>query len=280
MVWKTTVVDITFSSLGVFICGTGLYILLNVRKTKMDKTQWYIITNLCILDFCSCCTLTLNSALFISDVKYSVIVAEAFADIFMVGYYGATLWLVFDRYLHIKLNLKYFIYWSKKKTTIFTLILWSFSILSGVLLRLYHEKAIFFLLIAFDVVIIICSIFVYGKAIAISCKTKTIKRSYRNRRSVFKGLLLTSVILLAYVVLMAIPDIIIIYNYADMENWSIAMYSYLNICYIVAMWIDSFVYIVICPQSLTFLKNKQQSFRKKTFSVRENPIYYLENQKI
>ena len=247
----------------------------------MDKTQWYIITNLCILDFCSCFTLTLNSALFISDAKYCITVAEAFADIFMVGYYGATLWLVFDRYLHIKLNLKYFIYWSKEKTTIFTLILWGFSILSGILLRHYYEKAIYILLVAFDAVIIMCSIFVYSTALAISRNTKTINRSYRNRRSVFKGLLLTSVILLAYVVLMAIPDIIIICTYDNMETWSIAMYSYLNVSYIVAMWIDSFVYIVICPQSRTFLKTKQQSLRRKsTFSIRENPIYYLENQQI
>nr|XP_047144720.1 melanocortin receptor 4-like [Hydra vulgaris] len=269
--WKTSIIDIVFSSLGIFICGIGLYILIKVKKTKIDKTQWYIITNLCILDVLSCITLTVNSSLYVSNENYVEIISQAFADIFMLGYYGATLWLVFDRYLHIVLNIKYVIYWSKRKTITFTLVLWIFCILLGSLLQIYCEKATYILLIIFDTIIVLFSIFVYATALKIYYDNKQIRGPRKQPRNVLKGMLVASLILSSYLILMVIPDIIIITTFDSINYWSVSKFSYLNICYIVAMWVDALVYVVVCPQSLIFLRNRHLSFQRSNNKDKENP---------
>ena len=260
MVWKTSYVDIIFSSVGVFLNGVGLYILLKVRDKNTDVTQRYIITNLCIFDFCSCITLTVNESLYVSHINYPK-AAEIIANIFMTGYYAATLWLVFDRYLHVKLNLKYHLYWSKKKTIIFTLVLWIFSILTATLFWIFSEFALFVTLVVFDAIIILFSAFVYGSALIISRQKKKVLCCNRRRKPVFKGLLLTSVILFSYALLMAVPDVIIVCTFSNHENWSVTMFTYFNSSYVVAMWVDALVYIVVSPQSLNFMRRRIAVFQ-------------------
>ncbi|XP_065651776.1 adrenocorticotropic hormone receptor-like [Hydra vulgaris] len=281
-VWKTQEVDIAFSSIGVFVCAIGIYILNKMKDKNFDKTQRYIITNLCIFDACSCFVLTVNSSIFVSN-EITEDISQLFANIFMLGYYGATLWLVFDRYLHIKLNLKYVVYWSKKKTSVFTFVLWTFCILAGANLQIFCQRVIYILMILFDVIIVVFSIFVYATALKIYQKSKLIKANQKNvfkkpQRNVFKGMLIASLILLSFLLLSVIPDIIIISTFNSINSWSLPKFSYLNISYIVAMWIDALSYVVVYPESLVFLRNRRFSLRSisttsiKTESLREISI--------
>ncbi|XP_065651775.1 melanocortin receptor 5-like [Hydra vulgaris] len=281
-VWKTQKVDIAFASIGVFVCAIGLYILNKMKKTKFDKTQRYIITNLCIFDVCSCFVLTVNSSLYVSK-EITNDISQSFANIFMLGYYGATLWLVFDRYLHIKLNIKYVVYWSRKKTSVFTLVLWTFCILAGAIFQKLCQRVIYIFMILFDVIIVVFSIFVYATALKIYQKSKLIKAKRKNvfkkpQRNVFKGMLIASLILLSFSLLSVIPDIIIISTFNSIYCWSLPKFSYLNISYIVAMWIDALIYVVVSPESLVFLRKRRLSLRSistasiKTESIREISI--------
>ena len=253
MVWKASIVDVIFSAVGVFLNGLGLFILMKVRNSRMDVTQWHIITNLCVFDFCSCVILTVTETLFILRIEYSS-VAEIFANIFMTGFYGTTFWLVFDRYLHMKLNIKYVIFWSKNKTRLVTILLWSFSILSGCLLWFFSEFTFYAILVTLDTVIVLFSAFVYGRAIKLSRKVTKITHRTQLRKPAFKGMLLSATILSAYAILVAIPDIIIISTFHKYESWSLSAYTYFNVSYVVAMWIDALVYIFLCPQNRSLLK--------------------------
>ncbi|XP_065651085.1 uncharacterized protein LOC136079281 [Hydra vulgaris] len=259
-VWKFTLIDAIFSSVGVFICGIGIFILVKVKKNRIDRTQWYIITNLCIFDVCSCVTIAISSSLYLSNSMRQLSILNIFQYIFILGYYEATLWLVFDRYLHIKLNLKYHQYWSKKKTAAFTLILWFFSILASILFEVFKIQCVYSILVLFDIIIIISSTLVYGFALKVYRSSKLKKRSFNARRPVFKGLLVSSLILFSYALLVVIPDILTLCTYNSMNSWNSYKFSYINCSYIVAMWFDAVVYVVVSPQSLIFLKNRRLSF--------------------
>ena len=108
------------------------FVLFNCKNLENDLTQRYILINLCFIDFSLSIFLGLYQATF-SFKEYDFhhyAILSLCISIVKTGNYFTTLWLIVDRYLHIKLNKRYVIYWSKMKTIIAVMFLW---ILMGVI---------------------------------------------------------------------------------------------------------------------------------------------------
>ena len=257
--------------------GTGLFLMVKKSNTKMDFTQRCIITNLCISDLCVSISLVIY--LFqLSNAKLSNVV-ETLVDTFRFAFYFATLWLVFDRYLHMKLLIRYALYWSAKKTVFISLMLWSFSVLGGILWNkywMYSGISVWVLYGVMDLAIILFSAFVYAYALALLIKQTKKLRSNRTNGSISKGLSISLFIILSHIVLVAVPNLLQIIP--NNKNFSEGVKWYMRLCFPICLWTDALIYIYVSPQVRKSLRNKIKTMRQLVINRYQNLTETITNR--
>ena len=298
---KLFILMYTFGFVGIFVNGASLFLLIKLKKSKMDKTQRWIILNLCVFNCCLSLTYTIfnsmrliNSSdteikdgdyngklqngteeviLYVTKEGVSVIlkylIADSFIATFVIGTYLATLWLVLDRFLHIKLILKYSSFWSNKKTVLTTLVMWAFAILIGCFMRIYFraEQAYICNIIYFtmDSIIIMLSSCVYSYALLISRKQRKRVHSNQKHKGITKGLLLSITILLTFIITVIVPDLILVINKNQDIPESFAWYVFL--CNYISLLTDAVIYILLSPQVRRYAKRKLCLFKRSSNST-------------
>ncbi|XP_065681086.1 olfactory receptor 5D18 [Hydra vulgaris] len=248
-----------FSFIGVILNIVGLIVLVKFTK-KLDLTQRYILIQLCFIDFC----LSLEQAILclltiIDKITYKILGRFFIAlSILKTALYYTTFWFTFDRFLHIKLNVKYIIYWSKKKTIIVMVILLSIAILIGSLvgsgvINFAYEYTIY---ACYDLVIVSFSVFFYTYTLVHFYKQKANLRSNQLNKGVFKGILLSVSIITIFVVLFAIPDALMALLNSEKLILNDPTYMYVSISLTLSLWTDALVYIFASPEVRIILKRK------------------------
>ena len=93
---------------GVILNGIGLYLLLSLKYGRME-TQRVIVINLSVFDCCLSAILTVELSLKFCKIcpQKDIQVLNVCKYIINIAFYYTTFWLILDRYLHIKLNIKY-----------------------------------------------------------------------------------------------------------------------------------------------------------------------------
>ena len=280
MVNEFSITFLTLCAVGIILNGIGLILLSCLKNGEIDKTQKYIIIIICLTNLSTSITLTIQQVLHLSEVNppYAL---DVCLEILSCGFYYATFWLILDRYLHIKLNIKYVIYWSRRKTIIATMILWSFATLNGSLIVLYALEYDFVLLAAFDLVIVVFSAYVYIYALLLLKLQRSNVRSNQSGRGILKGMLLLAIILLTFLLLNVIPDTIMAVKaiYGNSNNsGKIIWYTWL--VYPVSCWTDALIYIFVSPRiKLVVTINIKCLFSKMCANTERSESTYIKSFK-
>ena len=202
------------SSKPFFVCGIigaivneiAMHLLRQWTDLKIDLTQRCIIFNLCFFDFFQNIINIILGSMKLMRVNATRELLLVVQSIFSSGIYFTTFWLVLDRYLHIKLNMMYTLHWPKKKTTFTALSLWSLSILIG---DASTSSRLLIVFVVFDLIILLFSATVYLNAFIILLKQKKRIRTNQQHRGISKILLQPGIILIAFAVLVVVPDILL-----------------------------------------------------------------------
>ena len=279
MVFPAFVAFVTCSVIGAFLNGIGLFLLFNCNNSEIDLTQRYILINLCFIDFSLSLSFATDRILFVLNYSevlssdYYFFTLSLFVNTLSNGYYFATFWLIIDRYLHIKLNIRYVIYWSKKKTIIATIFLWMLTALTGSLFLVYQAYYVSLFFAVLDSIIVIFSSYVYAYALILFKKQRANIRSNQHGNGKFKGLVLSVAIVTGFTVLVAIPDIIYAFNnfeYTESLNWC------LWLAYPLSLWTDALVYILLSPKVRLALKDKlKRLLGNRSVFTEKNELYYI-----
>nr|XP_047142168.1 uncharacterized protein LOC124816593 [Hydra vulgaris] len=174
---------ITFCNIGVILNGFGLFVLLKFKR-GFDSIQHYILVQLCLIDF----FLSIHGQILLSLVFFYPrnINGANFGNLVKrflhSSYFYMTFLLVFDRYLHLKLNIKYKIYCSKKKVIIVTVCVYVFAGTFGGLFPYYNSDYTILIILGYDFIITAFSIFFYVYAYILFRKQKACRSNQRNRR--------------------------------------------------------------------------------------------------
>ena len=281
MIDNYSIAYLTCCAIGTILNGIGLLLLITYKYAGIDLTQQYILINLCCIDLSLSIFLTIDQTLEVFDVSYTRyrLILNVCISMANTGYYCSTLWLILDRYLHIKLNIKYVIYFSKKKTLIATIILWIFLALSGSLFVVYHFNYVIVIYAVFDLIILLFSSYVYAYALILFKKQRANVRSNQHNRGIFKGLVITFIILAVFAVLVAIPDTIYAiesinsnFTYSDKVFW------YTWIVYPVSLWTDALIYILFSPKVRIALRYKLKClFGNGRNTTERSELYYIKS---
>ena len=279
MVEKFSISYLTFSTIGIVLNAIGLIALYRFKNGRMDLTQKYILINLCLINFILSIFLAIQQTLFPLEIdpQRRQLFLDLCTTILCSGFNFATFWLIFDRYLHIKLNIKYVIYWSKRKTIIAVMILWSLSALNGTIFTFYAFEYDIFFFAAFDLFTIAFSTFVYAYALFLLKLRRSNVRSNQQGRSIFKGLFLSAIILLTFLLLDVIPDTIMVIQaiYGISYN-SDKLIWYTWLIYPVSLWTDALIYFFFSPQiRLALKKNIERLLVNMSASTKRRESYYL-----
>ncbi|XP_047140323.1 uncharacterized protein LOC124815585 [Hydra vulgaris] len=272
-----TIVLITFCIIGIFLNGFALMVLITF-KTGYDLTQRYILLQLCFSDLGMSIIVVVEVLLFYFanylNAKYilnNIIVIKVIKRVVVTVFYYSTFWLVLDRFLHIKLNIKYVVYCSKKKILITVSVLWVIAIVFGSLTRIYIKNYNTNIIAFYDIVIIIFSTFVYAYALIIYQKQNAIVRSNQHNKGIFKGLLLTSIILTIFFAMVALPDILYaIHQYSPIITKN--LHWYIDVTFPLSFWTDAIVYIFCSPRVRRLLKNKLKCIQDQSSTLSRSTI--------
>ena len=196
MITVTTYVIVCCCPLAIVLHGLGFFLLIKIRRSGMDSTQRIIILNLCLSELGANVVLFVLGLLDFTPIKPNRILF-LLLRVFMTAYYFTNFWLTFDRFLHTQFNFRYPVYWSSKHTKCSEVILWVLSVAFGCLHLIDSKPVIVILDLTFDMIIITFPTFVYINAILLSKKMK----NGNWKRSLRKGLLLTTMIVLSYIYL-------------------------------------------------------------------------------
>nr|XP_047124888.1 uncharacterized protein LOC124807228 [Hydra vulgaris] len=243
-----------FCNIGIILNGIGLFVLIKFTN-GYNLTQRFILIQLSIVDLCLSVLVEIEECSNILNLNLSnSLVYSVIKEVFNAGFYFTTFWLVFDRYLHIKMNIKYVIYWPQKKSIIAAVILWSIAGLCGYVATYYSKTYYSCVVTSYDLVIICFSTFVYAYALIRFQKQKTNIRSNQHGKKILKGLIISSFIITIFFGLVAIPDTLwTLNNVGVYQNPKIDKYCKIN--YVIALWTDALVYIFASPQVRITLKN-------------------------
>ena len=279
MIDKYSITLFTCCAIGIILNGIGLFLLFNYKYARIDLTQRYILINLCCIDLSLSIFLIIDRMLILFKVSYShnIFVLSVCLVTANTGYYGATFSLIMDRYLHIRLNIKYVVYCSKKKILIATMILWVLFVLSGSLFEVYQVKHIFVIYAVFDSIILLFSTYVYTNALLLFKKQKANVRSNQYDKGIFKGLAISAAIILAFAVLVAIPDsLLAITSINGNLNFNEKVYRYTSIVFPISLWTDASIYIFLSPKVRFVLKKKLKClFGNGRNKTKRNKLYYI-----
>ena len=278
MIFPAFIAFLTCSAIGIILNGIGLFLLFNCNNLEIDLTQRYILINLCFIDFSLSLSFATDRFLYFNYSKvhssnYYKFTLNLCVKILSTGFYFATFWLIVDRYLHIKLNIRYVIYWSKKKTVIGAIVLWIVMTWTGILYTVYEIYFDLAFYIIFDSIILIFSSFVYAYALILFKKQRANIRSNQRGNGMFKGLALSVAIITAFSVFVAIPDTLYAickFDYSEKTPW------YMWIFYPMSMWTDSLIYIFLSPKVRLAVKEKLKSVLVNRSAFTEsNELYYI-----
>ena len=278
MIFPAFIAFLTFSAIGIILNGIGLFLLFNCNNLEIDLTQRYILINLCFIDFSLSLSFATDRFLYFNYSKvhssmYCKFTLNLWVKILSTGFYFATFWLIIDRYLHIKLNIRYIIYWSKKKTVIGAIVLWMVMTWTGILYTVYEIYFDLAFYVIFDSIILIFSSYVYAYALILFKMQRANIRSNQRGNGMFKGLALSVAIITAFSVFVAIPDALYAiyqFDYSEKTPW------YMWIFYPISMWTDSLVYIFLSPKVRLAVKEKLKRviFNRSVFTE-SNELYYI-----
>ena len=279
MIEKFSILFLTFTAVGIILNGIGLIVLYRFKNGGICLTQKYILINLCLINFILSIFLTIQQTLYPLEIdpQRSQLFIDLCTEILCSGFYFATFWLIFDRYLHIKLNIKYVIYWSKRKTLIAVMILWSLAALNGSLFAIYAFEEDVFLFAAFDLAIVAFSTYVYAYALFLLKLHRRNVHSNQHGKSIFKGLFLSAIILLTFLLLAVIPDTIMavqaIYG-ISYDSGNLIWYTWL--IYPISLWTDALIYIFVSPQiRLAVKKNMKRLLVSNSATTKRRESYYI-----
>ena len=279
MFFRAFIGFLTCCAIGIILNGIGLFLLFNCNNSEIDLTQRYILINLCFIDLSLSLSFATDRILFVLNYSevlssdYYKFTVKIFINILSTGYYFATFWLIVDRYLHIKLNIKYVTYWSKKKTVTVTIFLWMLMGLTGSLFTVYQVYYILFIYVIFDSIIVIFSSYVYAYALILFKKKRANIRSNQHGNGIFKGLILSVAIITAFTVFVAIPDALFAFYNSEYNEH---LPGYMWIVYPISMWTDALIYIFLSPKVRLALKNKLKRLLKNRRAFKEkNELYYI-----
>ena len=192
------------------------------------------------------------------------IIQDGINAIFLISTYIATIWLVLDRYLHLRLNLRYAILWSQKKTVTTTLVMWIFAILVGSLMRIYLRKGLShicnYIHITIDIITVWFSTYVYAYALMVSQKHR--RSLYSKHKGLAKGLILSVTILMTFIVTVTVPDIFQVINKNHDLSTNTAWFVLL--CQYISILTDALIYILLSPQVRQYCKRKLTTIDRNT----------------
>lgn len=125
-----------FSSINLFLGSLvaalhllSLILLFSIKKGNMNCSQKYLLISLCLTEFCFGISVILRSILHFLGMINGIIILHIFelTPLFLV-YLMIMIFITVDRLLVFRLNIKYSLYWSSKKTLIVLIIVFIVSI--------------------------------------------------------------------------------------------------------------------------------------------------------
>ena len=258
---------------GAILHIVGLYLLTTAKKSTMHTNDRLIIFNL------SLANLFLNIALFyFGIINFSKKCAPAWLNVlleaFLFAYYITTVLLTLNRFLMIRLNVRYDLFWSKEKTKWCLFVSWICSLADGYLIS--GKDCVLFTAaaeITFDAILIVLSLYVYGYALKISRDMSKIKSLIRSSKTFRKGLILPALIVTIYIIFIGVPKFIV----KSYLFWVCKRNGTLDLIvdtgWVLGMWGEAVVYIYI-NHFLIRLVNKPRAKFPST------NLYNLENKQL
>ena len=193
MPWYFTVFTI-LSALVLLLHSLALVLLFKIKVQNVNGSQKYLLTSLCLVELC----LGANSILFSTFKSLEMVTVLEIVEIFdliplYLLYLLIMIFITLDRLFEFRLNIKYSLYWSPKKT--FYALTIVFSILILVLVCLIILKVFFtsfdfvkiimiYVLPQFGIIFMILAIYTYYLIF------KKLKRNRRTSRKIKQNIMM------------------------------------------------------------------------------------------
>ena len=245
-------------AIGAVLHVRGLGFLIQTKKSTMHKIDRLIIINLSLAElFTSLVTFSIGILNFAeTPIPYLLITTTR---VLFVVYYSTTVLLIINRFLMVKLNVKYYSVWSKAKTQCCLLALWMSSLCFGFVIGYFVKKKRIVTHLFFDALIVVLSILVYGYALKLSQNMSRNKSLIQSRKTFLKGLMLPVLIVSTYIIFTAVPHFILSFDELFGVVINRRFKLILNIALALAYWSDAIIYCYI----IYFRKRFSTKYRKK-----------------
>ena len=256
-VTNTSYVIVACCPVGITLHIVGFYLLVKAKKSQMDAVERIIVISLCLAEVFANAILFIDGLLDFASIRNPKFLYAALRS-FLAAYYFSTLCLTFNRFLRLYLSIRYHSIWSQRKMLYFLIVLWVFSCITGCLVSslLLPRNIVGIIDLFFDAVIVFLPIFVYGYALNLSRIMSKNKSLIQERKSAFKGLLLSAMIVLSYIVFTAIPHTIFLCHILTKKTINSVLHLILDITLVMAFWSDAIIYIYMCKHIRKHFKFK------------------------
>ena len=269
MPWYFTVFTI-LSALVLLLHSLALVLLFKIKVQNVNGSQKYLLTSLCLVELC----LGANSILFSTFKSLEMVTVLEIVEIFdliplYLLYLLIMIFITLDRLFEFRLNIKYSLYWSPKKT--FYALTIVFSILILVLVCLIILKVFFtsfdfvkiimiYVLPQFGIIFMILAIYTYYLIF------KKLKRNRRTSRKIKQNIMMQnsciqneistkgfrvfvpSLIIATFILLSIIPYVtMLIYYYVFNEQHQLLL-KFILIMFPLGWLADAVIYIFTLRQ--------------------------------
>lgn len=124
-----SIINLFLGSIVVALHLLSLVLLFNIKSGNMNCSQKYLLISLCLAEFCFGVSVILRSTFHFLGMINVIIILYIFelTPLFLV-YLLIMIFITVDRLLEFRLNIKYPLYWSSKKTLVVLIIAFTVSI--------------------------------------------------------------------------------------------------------------------------------------------------------
>lgn len=182
------------SALVLLLHSLALVLLFKIKVQNVNGSQKYLLTSLCLVELC----LGANSILFSTFKSLEMVTVLEIAEIFdliplYLLYLLIMIFITLDRLFEFRLNIKYSLYWSPKKTFYALIIVFSILILVFVcliILKVFFTSFDFvkiimiYVLPQFEIIFMILAIYTYYLIF------KKLKRNRRTSRKIKQNVMM------------------------------------------------------------------------------------------
>ena len=262
----TLYLEIAFKAIPLILHATGIYFLYKFRRCYSNKSHLLYLVNLSLIEIVFVSTGLLwhillecgleRAAYYTQTIQYSTV---------CLHYFLSMIYMTVDRFMEVRLNIVYPVYWKYRYTKILLLSSWIVcALLSfGIMLidlpeRKYTNQIIFlYFYPIFESIFITLSTCIYGYIFSRlrrnNCHVYRANSGLMRRRKK-KHFYVPALIVVSFILLVAVPDFIGAVYLARNIRLPVAMATYIYCSYMIGMSCDAIVYIFFSPYIRRFWK--------------------------